>query len=255
MLLVDFYELPKTMQNDEVKKYYEIIKRKKISLFLKRCFDIILSLTILIILFPIMLILALAIKIDSKGPVFYRQERVTTNGKIFKIFKFRTMVQNADKIGTLVTVGNDSRITKVGKIIRKFRLDEFPQLLNVIAGDMSFVGTRPEVKKYVDKYTDEMKATLLMPAGITSIASIKYKDEDEILNKYVNEAKKQVAVKISNGNVLSDEGKESKKNIIDEAYIKEVLPEKMKYNLEYIKKFSIFTDFKICIDTVIGVLK
>ena len=172
------------------------------------------------------------IKIDSKGPVFYRQERITTYGKIFRIFKFRTMVQNADKVGTLVTVGNDSRITRVGKLIRKVRLDELPQLINVLKGEMTFVGTRPEVKKYVDKYTDEMKATLLMPAGITSVASIKYKDEDEILDR------------------AKQKGKD-----IDLAYVEDVLPEKMKYNLEYISKFSFVYDIKVCIDTVIGVLR
>ena len=179
-----------------------------------------------------LLILAILIKIDSKGPVFYRQERVTTNGKIFRIFKFRTMVQNADKIGSLVTVGNDARITRVGKVIRKVRLDEIPQLINILKGEMTFVGTRPEVKKYVDKYTDEMMATLLLPAGVTSIASIKYKDEDEILDK---------AVKA---------GKDT-----DVAYVEDVLPGKMKYNLEYLKQFSVLHDLKICIDTVIGVLR
>ena len=115
--------------------------------------------------------MSILIKLDSKGPVFYRQERVTTYGRMFRIFKFRTMVQNADKIGSLVTLDEDPRITRVGKIIRKFRIDEFPQVINILIGDMSFVGTRPEVKKYVDNYTDEMKATLLMHAGVTSSES------------------------------------------------------------------------------------
>lgn len=232
MILKKYEELPENMKNEKVKEYYEILSKKKFSLLMKRIFDIFFSLIILIIVSPIILILAIAIKLDSKGPVFYRQERVTTNGKIFKIFKFRTMVQNADKIGTLVTIGNDARITRVGKLIRKIRLDELPQLINIIKGEMSFVGTRPEVKKYVDKYSDEMKATLLMPAGVTSIASIKYKDEDEILDKSVKNGKD-----------------------VDTAYVEDVLPGKMKYNLEYIKKFSILRDFKICIDTVIGVLR
>ena len=232
MILKKYDKLPEQMKNEEVKKYYDILKKRKLSLIIKRIFDIVVSLVLLIILFPIMLLLAILIKIDSRGPIFYRQERITTNYKTFRIFKFRTMVQNADKIGTLVTVGNDSRITRVGKFIRKLRLDEFPQLLNILSGDMSFVGTRPEVKKYVDKYTDEMKATLLMPAGVTSIASIKYKDEDEILEK------------------ASKSGKDT-----DSAYIEDVLPEKMKYNIEYIKNFSFWYDIKICIDTVIGVLK
>ena len=214
------------------KRYKEILDPKIPYRIVKRTTDIILSLTSLVGLLPFFAIIALAIKLDSKGPVFYRQERVTTNGKIFRIFKFRTMVQNADQIGSLVTVGNDARITRVGKVIRKVRLDEIPQLINILKGEMTFVGTRPEVKKYVDKYTDEMMATLLMPAGVTSIASIKYKDEDEILDK---------AVKA---------GKDT-----DVAYVEDVLPGKMKYNLEYLKQFSVLHDLKICIDTVIGVLR
>lgn len=232
MILIKYEKLPENLKNEKVKEYYDILSKKKISLVIKRIFDIIVALILLILLFPIILIIAIMIKIDSKGPVFYRQERITTYGKIFRIFKFRTMVQNADKVGTLVTVGNDSRITRVGKLIRKVRLDELPQLINVLKGEMTFVGTRPEVKKYVDKYTDEMKATLLMPAGITSVASIKYKDEDEILDR------------------AKQKGKD-----IDLAYVEDVLPEKMKYNLKYISKFSFVYDIKVCIDTVIGVLR
>ena len=232
MILIKYEKLPENLKNEKVKEYYDILSKKKISLVIKRIFDIMVDLILLILFSPIILILAIMIKIDSKGPVFYRQERITTYGKIFRIFKFRTMVQNADKVGTLVTVGSDSRITRVGKLIRKVRLDELPQLINVLKGEMTFVGTRPEVKKYVDKYTDEMKATLLMPAGITSVASIKYKDEDEILD-----------------------GAKQKGKDIDLAYVEDVLPEKMKYNLEYISKFSFWHDIKVCIDTVIGVLK
>jgi len=231
-MLEKWEELPEKLKNEETKKYYEILENKKIQLVLKRIIDIVGSFILLLLLFPIMLIIAILIKIDSKGPIFYRQERITTYGRAFKIFKFRTMVQNADKIGSLVTIGEDPRITKIGKIIRKLRVDEIPQVINVLIGDMSFVGTRPEVKKYVDKYTDEMKSTLLMPAGVTSIASIKYKDEDEIISKYINNGEK-----------------------VDDIYINRVLPEKMKYNLEYITKFSVFYDIKICIETVIGVLK
>ena len=232
MILIKYEKLPENLKNEKVKEYYDMLSKKKISLVIKRIFDIIVALILLILLSPIILILAIMIKIDSKGPVFYRQERITTYGKIFRIFKFRTMVQNADKVGTLVTVGNDSRITRVGKLIRKVRLDDLPQLINVLKGEMTFVGTRPEVKKYVNKYTDEMKATLLMPAGITSVASIKYKDEDEILD-----------------------GAKQKGKDIDLAYVEDVLPEKMKYNLEYISKFSFWYDIKVCIDTVIGVLR
>ena len=231
MILKKWEDLPETIKNDKVKEYYDILKTKKVSLLLKRIFDVIFAILILIISSPFMLILAICIKIDSKGPIFYRQERITTNGKVFRIFKFRTMVQDADKIGSLVTVKGDSRITRVGKFIRKIRLDEFPQLLNILTGDMTFVGTRPEVKKYVDKYTDEMKATLLLPAGVTSIASIKFKDEDKIVEQ-----------EIKNGKT------------IDEAYIENVLPEKMKYNLEYINKFNLLKDLKIMLDTVTAVL-
>ena len=138
------------------------------------------------------------------------------------------MVQDADKKGSLITLGQDNRITKIGSKIRKCRLDEIPQLLNILKGDMSFVGTRPEVTKYVDKYTDEMKATLLMPAGVTSKASIEYKNEDEIMDTFLNRGEK-----------------------VDDIYIKRVLPEKMKYNLEYIERFSFLEDIKICIKTII----
>lgn len=227
MILKEFKELPKEMQNDSVLKYYDILKQKKIMLLLKRFLDFIGSLILLILLSPILIILAILIKIDSKGPVFYRQERVTTNGKIFKIFKFRTMIQDADKRGALITGKQDSRITRIGNKIRKCRLDELPQLINILKGEMSFVGTRPEVKKYVDMYTDEMKATLLMPAGVTSMASIKFKDEDEIISKQTKSGK-----------------------TVEEAYVNDILPEKMKWNLEYIKKFSIFEDLKICIETI-----
>lgn len=228
MILKRYKDLPQDLQNDKVKRYYDILAKKKISLFLKRVLDIIMSLILLVILSPIFLILAIWIKIDSKGPVFYRQERVTTYGKKFKIFKFRTMVQDADKKGSLITLGQDARITKIGSKIRKCRLDEIPQLINILKGDMSFVGTRPEVTKYVDNYTDEMKATLLMPAGVTSKASIEYKNEDEIMDTFLNKGEK-----------------------VDDIYLQRVLPEKMKYNLEYIEKFSLLEDIKICIKTII----
>ena len=230
MILKKFEDLPEYMQNNEVKKYYDLLQKKKVSLILKRIFDIIFSIILLIILLPILIIISICIKCDSKGPVFFRQERVTTYGKIFKIFKFRTMIQNADKKGTLVTQKNDSRITRVGSIIRKMRLDELPQLINILIGDMSFVGTRPEVKKYVDKYTENMYATLLMPAGVTSIASIEFKDEDEVIDTLIKNGK-----------------------TVDEIYIENILPEKMKYNLEYITKFSIKNDLIIVFKTVIKV--
>lgn len=228
MLLRKWDDIPEFMRNDEVKKYYDILIKKRFSLMLKRFFDIIMSLLLLIVLSPTFLILAIWIKADSKGTVFYRQERITQYGRTFRIFKFRTMVSNADKIGTLVTTQNDSRITRVGEKIRKCRLDEIPQLINILKGDMSFVGTRPEVQKYVDAYTDEMKATLLLPAGVTSLASLKYRDEDEIISQE------------------TDKGK-----TVDQAYIEDVLPEKMKFNLEYLNNFNILKDVNLCVRTVI----
>lgn len=228
MLVKEWNELPEFMQVKEVKPYYDILKKKKIQLILKRVFDIVCSSVLIIILSPILLILSIWIKLDSKGPVFYRQERLTQYGKTFKIFKFRTMVNNADKIGTLVTTQNDSRITKVGNKIRKYRLDELPQVFNIFLGDMSFVGTRPEVQKYVDAYTNEMNATLLLPAGVTSLASIKYRDEDEIIEQKTNEGK-----------------------TVDQAYIEDVLPKKMKYNLEYLDEFNIGRDLSLCVKTIL----
>lgn len=228
MILKDWEQLPEELQLDEVKPYYEILKKKKLSLILKRIFDVVVSFIMLIILLPVFIFLGIAIKIDSKGPVFFRQERITQYGKTFKIFKFRTMVNNAEKLGTQVTVGNDARITKVGKFIRDCRLDEIAQLLNILTGDMTFVGTRPEVRKYVNHYTKEMMATLLLPAGVTSLASIYYKDEAKLLDKSNNP---------------------------DKTYVEEVLPEKMKYNLQSIEQFNFFEDIKTMIKTVAAVIK
>ena len=228
MILKNWEQLPEELQLDEVKPYYEVLKKKKLSLILKRIFDVVVSFIMLIILLPVFIFLGIAIKIDSKGPVFFRQERITQYGKTFKIFKFRTMVNNAEKLGTQVTVGNDARITKVGKFIRDCRLDEIAQLLNILTGDMTFVGTRPEVRKYVNHYTKEMMATLLLPAGVTSLASIYYKDEAKLLDKSNNP---------------------------DKTYIEEVLPGKMKYNLQSIKEFNFFEDIKTMIKTVVAVIK
>ena len=228
--MIKYKDLPKEFQNDAVKKYYEIVSRKKISLLFKRIFDIIFSILILLILFIPIIIISIAIKLDSNGSVFYRQERVTQYGKKFRIFKFRTMVTNADKIGTLVTVKSDVRITKVGKFLRKYRLDEFPQIFNILIGDMSFVGTRPEVTRYVEKYSDYMYATLLLPAGLTSYSSINYKDEDEIISEHLKD----------NEN-------------IDDIYVNYILPDKMKYNIEYIERFSFLYDIKIMFKTFFSV--
>lgn len=233
MLMKRWRELPDWMKNDEVKKYYLILLRKQSDMRIKRVMDLVGASILTVVLSPVMLVTAVLIKRDSKGPVFYRQERITQYGKTYRIFKFRTMVTDADKKGPLVTAGADSRITKVGKTLRKFRLDEIPQLLNIIAGDMSFVGTRPEVQRYVDEYTDEMKATLLLPAGITSRTSIEFKDEDELIEKYQKE-----------------EGLSA-----DEAYVQKILPVKMKHNLKYLEHFSVAGDIKIMIQTVLAVIR
>lgn len=227
MMLRKWEELPSYMQNEEVRKYYDILAEHQGSLVAKRCFDIVFSILLLVVLSPVFLVVSIWIRCDSQGPVFYRQERITQYGKVFRIFKFRTMVTDADRIGTLVTVGNDSRITRVGAKIRKVRLDEIPQLLNILTGDMTFVGTRPEVKKYVDAYSDSMYATLLLPAGVTSVASIAYKDEDILLEKSDNP---------------------------DQTYIQDILPEKMKYNLKALGEFSFLAELETMVNTVRAVL-
>lgn len=227
MLLRKWEDLPEDMQTPEIRKYYDILSKRKFSLILKRVFDIVVSLIMLIILAIPILIISALIALDSPGGVFYRQVRVTSYGKVFRIHKFRTMVANADKIGSLVTVGQDSRITKIGGFLRKYRLDELPQLLDVLTGTMSYVGTRPEVPKYVEQYTSEMKATLLLPAGITSEASIRYKDEAELLN-------------------AADD--------VDRVYVEEVLPGKMQYNLDSIRNFSFWAEIATMFRTVFAVM-
>lgn len=218
-----FENLPSQFQCAEVKEYYDILCKKTGSLFMKRATDILFSIILLIFLIIPIIIISLAVKFTSKGPVFYRQVRVTTYGKRFKILKFRTMVENADQIGSLVTTDSDSRVTSVGKFLRKYRLDELPQIFNVLSGSMSVVGTRPEVERYVNKYEPEYYATLLMPAGITSLASIMYKDEEKLL---------------------------SNEDDVDKVYIEKILPEKMKYNLKYTKNFGFRSDIKLMFKTV-----
>ena len=228
MLLKEWERLPQNIRKEAVKPYYNSLKSKTCSLILKRIFDIVFSVLFIIIFSPLYIVLTLAVAIDSGFPVIYKQKRITTNGKEFYVFKYRTMVKNADKIGSLVTVDNDPRITRVGKFLRKFRLDELPQIFNILGGSMTFVGTRPEVEKYVSKYTDEMIATLLLPAGVTSPASILFKDEAVLLDASNNP---------------------------DETYINEILPQKMKHNLEYISTFSIINDIKIIFKTIFEVFK
>lgn len=224
--MLAFDKLPENMQNESVREYYDILSKRKAGLIFKRLFDLATAFIFLLILSPLILIISVAIAVDSKGGVFFKQKRVTTYGKVFAIYKFRTMVSDAERLGSQITVDGDNRITKVGKILRKFHLDEIPQLFNVLTGDMSFVGTRPEVPKYVAAYTDEMMATLLLPAGITSLASIKYKDENSLI---------------------------SGADDVDYVYISKILPDKMKYNLAAVKKFGFFSDMGIMFKTFFSV--
>lgn len=223
MRLKKWSELPQFMQNENVLPYFEVLQNKQLDLLVKRVFDIVCSFILILLMLPLFITVAIFIKIDSVGPVFYFQERVTQYGRIFKIIKFRTMVKNADYIGTQVTVDNDARITRVGMKIRKYRIDEIPQLFNILKGEMTFVGTRPEVDRYVKEYTNEMYATLLLPAGVTSLASIMFKDEDKMLNDLEN---------------------------IDYEYINKVLPAKMKYNFSELINFSLKNDVIRMIQTL-----
>lgn len=227
VLLKKWEQLPEELRNDEVRGYFTYLKKRTGSLIVKRLLDIVVSFLLILLLSPVLLVISLVILCDSRGGVFFRQKRVTTYGRVFRIFKFRTMVSDAEKLGSQVTVKNDSRVTRSGRVLRKYRLDELPQLFNILIGDMSLVGTRPEVPRYVDAYTDEMKATLLLPAGVTSLASIQYKDEDRLLADAEN---------------------------ADQVYIEEILPEKMKYNLAYLREFSFFRDIKLMFQTVAAVL-
>ena len=227
-MLCRWEELPQNMQNDAVRPYYDSLQSKKCSLFLKAVFDRVVSLLMLIGLSPIFVLLAIMIKMDSQGEVFFRQERVTQYGKKFRIHKFRTMVKNAESLGAQVTTKSDMRVTKVGKKLRGCRLDELPQLIDILQGNMSFVGTRPEVTKYVEQYTPEMMATLLLPAGVTSEASIEYKDEERLLADAKN---------------------------ADKTYLEVVLPQKMEWNLQSLKDFSFVGDIKTMFKTVWAVVR
>ena len=227
MSLKKYDSLPEFMKNKELREYYDILSKRKGQLVLKRLVDIIGGAIGTIVLSPVMLVLAIVIKFESKGPALFKQVRVTQYGKEFKILKFRTMVVNAEKLGTQVTSKDDPRVTKVGKFLRKYRLDELPQIINILKGELSFVGTRPEVPRYVSRYTDDMIATLLLPAGVTSEASIEFKDEEKILDNSSN---------------------------VDDDYVYKVLPLKMKYNLGYIKQFTVLYDFKVMLRTVGAVL-
>ncbi len=219
-------ELPEAMRTDEVRPYYDSLAKKRGQLALKRALDVTGAAALLVVLSPVMLVLAAAIKLDSPGPVFFRQERVTRYGRRFRIFKFRTMVADAESRGAQVTSGSDPRVTRVGSMVRKYRLDEFPQLIDVLRGTMSFVGTRPEVPRYVAAYTPEMMATLLMPAGVTSRASVEYKDEARLLEGAAD---------------------------LDAVYVSKVLPGKMGINLESVMGFGVTNDLRVVVSTVANV--
>ena len=223
MKWLDWEDLPEEMRLPEVRPYYDALEQKRGYLVAKRLIDIVASIGIFALTWWVFLILAVAIKTESPGPVFYRQTRVTQYGREFRIFKFRTMVQDADKIGAAVTVDGDPRVTKVGSVIRKFRLDEFSQLIDVFRGTMTLVGTRPEVPQYVASYSPEMMATLLLPAGVTSRASIEFKDEATFL---------------------------SGADDVDGTYIREVLPVKMRINLQDLKMPGIRRDMITMLTTV-----
>lgn len=228
MRMIPFSELPDSLRTEAVKPYYDILKKKQWSLFCKRVLDVIASLLLIVLLAVPMLIISIAVKLSSKGPVIYKQVRVTTYGKEFKIWKFRTMCVGADQQGALVTTAEDNRVTKIGVFLRKYRLDELPQIFHVLSGKMSIVGTRPEVPKYVDAYTPEMMATLLMPAGVTSLASIMFKDEAELLEKSED---------------------------VDKQYTEVILPQKMEYNLKYISRFGFRRDMYLIFKTIVEVIK
>lgn len=228
MIWKSWQELPDDMRCEAVRPYYDILASKRRDLMIKSVFDRLVAAILLVVLSPIFLLLAVWIKLDSEGPVFFRQERVTQYGKSFRIYKFRTMVQNAEQLGTQVTSKDDMRVTSVGQALRKCRLDELPQLINILEGTMSFVGTRPEVPRYVAAYTNEMKATLLLPAGVTSVASIRYKDEDTLLD-------------------AADD--------VDDCYIHNVLPAKMEWNLRSLKEFSFIGELKVMVETVLAVIR
>lgn len=228
MIWKSWQELPNDMRCEAVRSYYDILVSKHRDLMLKSVFDRLMAAILLVVLSPIFLLLAVWIKLDSEGPVFFRQERVTQYGKSFRIYKFRAMVQNAEQLGAQVTSKDDMRVTSVGQALRKCRLDELPQLINILEGTMSFVGTRPEVPRYVAAYADEMKATLLLPAGVTSVASIRYKDEDTLLD-------------------AADD--------VDDCYIHNVLPAKMEWNLRSLKEFSFIGELKVMVETVLAVIR
>lgn len=219
----------KTMQkNDRPMDIADVLARRKPQLIAKRAMDIVLSACALAILWPLLLLIALAIWIDDPGPVFYRQVRVGRDGKTFRIFKFRSMVMDADKKGLAITVGRDSRITRVGAVLRKTKLDELAQLLNVLFGQMSFVGPRPEVPKYVELYTPYQRQVLLVRPGITDYASIAYRNENDLLADAPNP---------------------------ETMYIEQIMPDKIELNMKYLREISPLADIRLILKTIVAVIK
>ena len=219
----------KTMQkNDRPMDIADVLARRKPQLIAKRAMDIVLSACALAVLWPLLLLIALAIWIDDPGPVFYRQVRVGRNGKTFRIFKFRSMVMDADKKGLAITVGRDSRITRVGAVLRKTKLDELAQLLNVLFGQMSFVGPRPEVPKYVELYTPYQRQVLLVRPGITDYASIAYRNENDLLAGAPNP---------------------------ETMYIEQIMPNKIELNMKYLREISPLADIRLILKTIVAVIK
>lgn len=219
----------KTMQkNDRPMDIADVLARRKPQLIAKRAMDIVLSACALAVLWPLLLLIALAIWIDDPGPVFYRQVRVGRNGKTFRIFKFRSMVMDADKKGLAITVGRDSRITRVGAVLRKTKIDELAQLLNVFLGQMSFVGPRPEVPKYVELYTPYQRQVLLVRPGITDYASIAYRNENDLLAGAPNP---------------------------ETMYIEQIMPDKIELNMKYLREISPLADIRLILKTIVAVIK
>ena len=206
----------------------KVLKQRKLQLMLKRLMDVTVSGCALLMLWPVLLLIAAAIKIDDPGPVFYRQVRVGRGGKHFRIFKFRTMIVDADKKGLAITVGRDNRITRVGAFLRKSKLDELAQLINVFTGEMSFVGPRPEVPKYVDMYTPYQKQVLLVRPGITDYASTAYRNENDL-----------------------PEGAEDPEKM----YIEQIMPDKIELNMKYLREISPVADIRLIFKTIEAVIR
>ena len=221
MSQIQLQKLHQNTENKTIIDCVEVLNNKKATLLLKRLFDIILSISLFAILILPMVVCSVVIAIGNDGPIFFKQKRIGQFGKEFNIIKFRTMTVN--NAGSEITANNDKRVTKVGKFLRKFRLDELPQLINVLFGDMSFVGPRPEVPCFVDKYNEDWLATLLVKPGITCDSSIYFADESQLLDN-------------------ADDA--------EQCYIDEILPEKCKMNIDYIKNISLLNDVKIMFKTI-----